>query len=64
MFYPLASILSPLWLERLVNIAHLNALHECVSNPSNTEFRLSIAHGNKMDMASSTFLISKYLFYA
>ena len=59
MSYPLASILSPLRLERLVNIAHLNALHECGSNASNTEFRLSIALGNEMDMASSTFLISK-----
>ena len=59
MFYPLASILSPIRLERLVNIAHLNGLHECVSNANNTEFRLSIALGNEMDMASSTFLISK-----
>ena len=60
MFY-----LSPLWLARLVNIAHLNVLHVYVSSTSDMELHLSFALGSKMDMASLTLLISKsWLFHA
>ena len=41
---------------KLIWIAHLNALHVCVSNPSDMEFRLFIALGNEIDMAHLTFL--------
>ena len=40
-------------------MTHLTVLHVCVSNASDTEFCLSIALGNEIDMASSMFLISK-----
>ena len=45
------------------NIAHLTALHVSVSNASDTEFRISNALGNEMDMASLTLLI-RYRFNA
>ena len=59
MFYLLASILSSLWLVRLIILAHLIAFHVCISNASDTEFRLSIALGNEIDLANLTLLISK-----
>ena len=59
MFYLLASIFFLLWLVRLVTTAHLTALHVCVSNASDTEFRLSISFGNEMDMDSLMLSISK-----
>ena len=59
MFYLLTRILFSTVASRLVILAHLNAFHVCVSNASDTEFRLSIALGNEMDMASLSLLISK-----
>ena len=56
MFYMFASILFSTVACETSNIAHLTLLHVCVSNASDTEFHLSIAFGNEMDMAS---LISK-----
>ena len=48
MFCLLASILSLLWLVRLVKFAHLNVLHVCISKASDMEFCLLIALGNEM----------------
>ena len=56
MLYLLSSILFP---TVEVNIAHLTVLHVCVSNAINTEFCLSIALGDEMDLVSLTLLISK-----
>ena len=62
MLYPLASTLFPtLACESSKHSACKCATYVYVraSNASNTEFRLSIALGNKMDMASLIVLHSK-----
>ena len=58
MFYLLASILFSTVACKTSNPCTLNAFHVCISSASDTEFRLSIALGNEMDLASLTLLIS------
>ena len=56
--YSLASILFHTLAQETSKHAHYNPLSVSVSNASDTEFRLFLALGNEIDMASSTFLIS------
>ena len=53
MFYSLASIL----FTETSKHSHLNLLNICNNNARDKEFCLFFALGNKMDMASLTFLL-------
>ena len=59
MFYPLASILFPTVACETGKHSTFRYTYVCVSNASDTEFRLSIALGNEMDLSSLKLLISK-----
>ena len=55
--YSLASILFHTLAQETSKHGHYNPLSVSVSNASDTEFRLSLALGNEVETASSTFLI-------
>ena len=59
MFHSLASILFPTLARKTSKHSHFNLFNVCVINASDTEFRLFLALGNKMDKASLAICTSK-----
>ena len=61
MFYGLASILFPTL--ACETSSHFNPLNIYIGNASDTEFRLSVALGNEMNLASLAFLLVNNIYF-